>query len=133
MQRIALYSFLFVSLQLPMADVRAQLPRPSPSEPLLQERPYGPVPPPTPTPMRKKIEPPGPPIPKGWIIGGIAFVAIAVAGFLYGSARQWHSSNLFDRQYRFPRAKNVAARFGAKRCGGHLATVRFEISESKDT
>ncbi len=133
MQRFALYLFLFVLVQLPISDLRAQLPRPSPSAPDFKERPFGPVPPPTPTPMRKKIEPPAEPIPKGWIIAGIAVVALGVAAFLYGSARQWHSENLFDRQYRFPRNKNVAARFGAKRCGGHLATVRFEISESKDT
>ena len=133
MHRIALCTLLFVLLQLPATDLQAQLPRPSPSEPIFQERPYGPKPAPTPTPMRKKIEPEEKPIPIVYIIGGIVVLAAGVAIFLYGSERQWHSANLFDRQYRFPRSTNVAARFGAKRCGGLLATVRFEISESKDT
>ena len=78
----------------------------------------------TPTPMRK-IKEPEQPIPVGWIIGGAAVIVIGTALFLWGSARQWHSSNLFDRQYRFPRSTKVAQRFGAKRCGGHMATVRF--------
>src|SRR5438046_10060016 len=133
MQRILFCSLLFLLLQSPVAETRAQVPQPSPSEPIFKERPYGPVPPPTPTPMRKKIEPEGPPIPTGYIIGGIAVVVIGVAIFLYGSARQWRASNLFDRQYRFPRPANVAERFGAQRCGGHIGTVRFDISESTNT
>ncbi|MGZ5024713.1 MAG: hypothetical protein ACXWBS_07590 [Chthoniobacterales bacterium] len=130
MQRTA---FSFLILFLSLAAMQAQLPSPSSSEPLFKERPYGPVPPPTPTPMHKIIEPEGPPIPIGYIIGGVAAVAVGVAIFLYGSARQWHSSNLFDRQYRFPRPANVAMRFGAKRFGGHMATVQFDSSKSKNT
>jgi hypothetical protein len=132
MQRIAFCSLLFLFLHLPMTETRAQLPHPSPSEPLFQERPFGPRPMETPTPMRKQKEPEKP-IPIGWIIGGVAFVAIGTTIFLWGSARQWHSSNLFDRQYRFPRPAKVAMRFGAKRCGGHMATISLGKSEAKNS
>jgi hypothetical protein len=132
MKRIALCSLLFLTLHFPLVEMRAQTPQPSPSAPLFQERPFGPLPAATPTPMRKEKKP-DEPIPVGWIIGGIAFVAIGATIFFWGSARQWHSSNLFDRQYRFPRATRVAKRFGAKRCGGHMATARLGPSKAKNT
>ncbi|MDQ6913165.1 MAG: hypothetical protein M3128_09865 [Verrucomicrobiota bacterium] len=134
MQRIAFYSFLLLLLQLPVTETRAQdaIATPTPSAPLFEERPYGPRPLETPTPMRK-IKEPDKPIPVGWIIGGAAIIAIGTTVFLWGSARQWHSSNLFDRQYRFPRSTKVAVRFGAKRCGGHVATVRLGPSKTKNS
>ncbi len=101
------------------------LPPPQPAEPLLQERPFGPLPEATETPPPKKFEDEDEkPIPRGWIIGGVAAAVLALAGILYGSARAWHSSNLFDQQYRFPVNDKPALRFGGQRCGGHMATIR---------
>ena len=132
MQRAAFSILLFVLMHAPLAFTQSPQPTPAPTEPLFQERPFGPRPLETPTPMRKQKEPEKP-IPIEWIIGGAVVIVIGTALFLWGSARQWHSSNLFDRQYRFPRASKVALRFGAKRCGGHMATVRFDSSKSKNS
>jgi len=101
-------------------------PAPSTSAPVFREKPFGPKPPPLPT-QAKKIEvKPGKPIPIQWIVGGIAFALVVVGIVLYRSARAWRSSNLFDRQYRFPVSDKVDLRLGAKKCGGYMATIRFE-------
>ena len=119
----------------------AELPTPEPAGALFKDRPFGPQPPPTPTPASRRINPDDDkPIPLSWIIGGASAAALAIAALLYGSARQWRSSNLFDRQYRFPADPKPALRFGAKKCGGHLARVQFgsalgpspQRSETKD-
>jgi hypothetical protein len=118
----------------------AELPTPQPAAPLFQDRPFGPRPDPTDTPPARKLdEDDEKPIPLSWIIGGACAVALATAVLLYGSARQWRSSNLFDRQYRFPVLPNPALRFGGKKCGGHLAQIHFgsdvmssKRSEAKD-
>lgn len=107
-------------------DLQAQLPEPSSAKPLFQDRAFGPTPAPTPTPARKRSNPRDEKsIPIGWIIGGAGVLALATVALLYGSQRAWRSSNLFDRQYHFPVAEEAAVRFGAKKCGGHLATVHF--------
>ena len=103
------------------------LPPPKPAEPLFQERPFGPLPEASETPPPRKVETvEEEPIPRAWIIGGVAAAVLALAGILYGSARAWHSSNLFDQQYRFPVNNKPALRFGGARCGGHMATIRLE-------
>ena len=102
-------------------------PPPQPAEPLFQERGFGPVPEETQTPPQKKFDTEEEkPIPREWIIGGIAATVLAIAGILYGSARAWHSSNIFDQQYRFPVNANPALRFGGLRSGGHMATIRLD-------
>ena len=114
-------------------DLRAQLPEPQPAEPLFKERPFGPQPCPTPTPqrIRKVFEEPKP-IPVAWIITGVAITVLASAALLYGASRHWRSSNLFDRQYRFPKSPQTALRFGAEKCGGHMATVQLRGRLTKD-
>ena len=48
------------------------------------------------------------------------------SGIFYAASRAWRSSNVFDRQYRFPEGGEAALRFGATRSGGHMATIKFE-------
>ena len=70
------------------------------------------------------------PIPLGWklaIVGGALVVSV---GLLIVAARAWRKSNLFDRQYRFPPAKEVALRLGAVRSGGCIAAIEFRGKES---
>jgi hypothetical protein len=68
---------------------------------------------------------PSKPIPLSWKIA-IATTALAVAAStLLFSMRAWRSSNLFDREYRFPAAANVALRLGANKSGGCMATIDF--------
>ncbi len=121
-------------------ETRAQTATPTP--PIFVPRPFGAIPRPTPTPARKFpiSEEQERPIPKSWIIGGAIAAAIVIGGILFGAARAWRSSNLFGRAYRFPVSSEPAAvRFGGEKCGGHMATVRFDgrsdrtrTSESKD-
>ena len=104
----------------------AQLPPPVAATPEFKEKPFGPLPEPTKEPRAKpKDTEPSKPIPIGWIIGGIASGVLGIAGLLYGASKAWHSSNLFDREYRFPVESEAALRFGGKRSGGHMATVQF--------
>ena len=112
-------------------------PAPSSAQSLFQDRPFGPLPPPTATPSPKHIAlEDEEPIPVSWRIGGIAAAVLALAGILYGAARAARSSNLFDRQYRFPEHGAAALRFGAMKSGGHMATIRFgegpPLSKAKD-
>jgi hypothetical protein len=122
-------------------DLRAQAVTPEPAAPLFQDRPFGPRPPPTPTPERKKIDTEDEkPIPLSWIIGGASAAVMAIALLLFFAAGRWRSSNLFDRQYRFPLVQNPPLRFGGKKSGGHLARIQFgpeilpavESSKTKD-
>ncbi len=123
----ALAAVGFSTLLAGAGETRAQLPSPTPGV-IIELRQYGVIPPPTPKPLRpakREEEEETRPIPRGWIIGGAIAGALAIAGLLYGAARAWRSSNLFDRQYRFPAVTEVAVRLGAEKSGGHLATVRF--------
>lgn len=70
-------------------------------------------------------EPPSEPIPEGWIIAGACLAAAAVVALLYRSVRVWRSSDIFDREYHFPRGESPAIRLGAKRNGGQMATIHF--------
>jgi hypothetical protein len=103
----------------------AQLPPPAAATPEFKERPYGPLPAPTKEPKAKPKDVERKPIPVGWLIAGAASAVLGTAGILYGASKAWHSSNLFDREYRFPTGRDAALRFGGKRCGGHMATVQF--------
>jgi len=105
--------------------VVAQLPPPEPTRPEFVERPFGPIPPPTPTPSPKRIVEESKPIPRSWIITGIVVAVLATLALLYSGYRAWRSSNLFDRQYRFPKGPSAAVRFGGNKCGGLMATVSF--------
>ena len=123
MIRLALLS-LIIALLTP-GGLFAQLATPAPAGPLFEDRPFGPREPDA-TPLTRKVNPEDEtPIPLSWIVGGACAVALATALLLYGSARQWRSSNLFDRQYRFPVLPNPALRFGGKKNGGHLAQIHF--------
>ena len=65
------------------------------------------------------------PIPLGLKIA-IVLGAIVIASVpLWIAMRVWRSSNLFDRQYRFPQVETAALRLGANRSGGHMAVVTF--------
>jgi len=116
-------ALLFCASALPLV---AQLPPPQPGTPDFQDRPFGPIPAPTQEPPAKpKDVEESKPIPREWLIGGAIAWALAIAGLLYAANKAWYSSNLFDREYRFPEARDVALRFGGKRSGGHMATLRF--------
>jgi hypothetical protein len=111
----------------------AQLPPPPAATPEFKERPYGPLPAPTKEPKAKPKDVERKPIPLGWLIGGAASAVLGIAGILYGASKAWHSSNLFDREYRFPSGGEAALRFGGKRCGGHMATVQFGNPTARST
>src|SRR3981081_2882622 len=61
---------------------------------------------------------PSKPIPLGWKITIVATGFAVAASALLFSVRAWRSSNLFDREYRFPAVTNVALRLGANKSGG---------------
>ena len=119
---LALLAFCCASF----VPVIAQLPPPTAATPEFKEKPFGPLPAPTqtPPPKAKDVEPVKP-IPREWLIGGGIAWILAIAAVLWGANKAWHSSNLFDRQYRFPEGGEAALRFGGKRSGGHMATLRF--------
>ena len=68
---------------------------------------------------------PSKPIPLGWKITIVATGFAVAASALLFSVRAWRSSNLFDREYRFPAVKSAALRLGANKSGGSMATVDF--------
>src|SRR3712207_5465273 len=102
MQRFLL--FLLILFFLP-AGALPQVPPLNPEEPAVKERPFGPIPPPTPTPQRRmktrEFEEMKP-LPKTWLWGGIGAGVLAIAAVVYGAVRNWRSSALFEREYRFP-------------------------------
>ncbi len=105
----------------------AQLPSPSGTQTLILRQ-FGAIPPPSPTPSRpapRVSEEQEKPMPRSWIIAGSIAGALVLLGLVYVAVRVWRSSNLFDRQYRFPPAKDVAVRLGGEKCGVHMATVHF--------
>jgi hypothetical protein len=115
----------------PMPAAPTPLPAPSSANSLFKRRPIGPLPPPTPTPSpKRRIVEDETPVPLGWRISGIAAAALFGLALLYGAARAWRSSNLFDRQYRFPDEGEAAERLGGRRCGGHMATIRFDADDA---
>jgi len=106
--------------------LEAQSAAPSPSAPLFVPRPFGPVPPSTPARSRRaNADEERKPIPRTWIIGGVAASALVIAALFFFAARAWQSSRFFARQYRFPTGPDVAQRLGGKRSGGHMATANF--------
>ncbi len=97
---------------------------PQPAGPLFKQRTIGAIPSPTEPPATRRVDPEDEkPIPREWIFGAIALGVIAALGILYGSARAWRSSNIFDQQYRFLVTDNPALRLGGHRSGGHMATI----------
>jgi hypothetical protein len=132
-QLFSLFLLLLLSGSL-FAASPTPLPAPAPAEQLFKERTFGPLPPPTQTPGPRRFEADEEPIPRGWVIGGIAAALLVVGATLYGSARAWRSSNLFDREYRFPENSNPALRLGGSRCGGHMATINVgHVSQARAT
>ncbi|MEP6821334.1 MAG: hypothetical protein ABI946_03190 [Chthoniobacterales bacterium] len=136
-----LLTFAFLAFaKTPRAAEPTPLPAPSSANSLFKAQAFGPLPPPTPspTPRHNSLEE-GKPIPRSWWIGAIAIVVLAAIGILFAASRAWRSSNVFDRQYRFPEGGEAALRFGGTRSGGHMATIQFEpkarssSSETKDS
>jgi len=70
-------------------------------------------------------EPAQAPIPLGWKIAVVAIVAIGTGFVLAFSLRAWRSSNLFDRQYRFPAIDAIAFRLGGNKSGGCMSIIEF--------
>jgi len=135
---IALSCLFFYSSQ--FFGAPSPMPAPTSAGDLFREKPFGPIPPPAPTPEIKTRDfEESKPIPVGWYIGGGVVAGLMVALLLWGAARAWHSSNLFDRQYSFPTGVQAALRLGGDRCGGHMATISLgsaDLSptlETKDT
>lgn len=69
------------------------------------------------------------PIPLSWKIAIAGTALVVAASALLFSVRAWRSSNLFDREYRFPEGTNAALRLGAKKSGGCMATIDFNERE----
>ena len=68
----------------------------------------------------------GKPLPLGWKIAIVCIVTVGTGFLLAFSIRAWRSSNLFDRQYRFPAVAAVAFRLGANKSGGCMALIEFQ-------
>jgi hypothetical protein len=68
---------------------------------------------------------PSKPIPRVWKVTIVAIGLVVAGSALLFSMRAWRSSNLFDREYRFPRVTNAALRLGANKSGGCMATINF--------
>jgi hypothetical protein len=115
------------------SPVLAQLPAPSPTEPIFDKRPFTPWATPTPElPSRVLEDAERKPIPREWIIGGSVALVVVALLLLWGASRAWRSSNLFDQQYRFPvRGGEVALRLGGKKSGGHMASIALPERREK--
>ena len=65
----------------------------------------------------------------GWkiVIGVIlALIFLGLLKAIHSAMRKWRSSNLFDRQYRFPMVRDVPLRLGAGKSGGTMAALLFD-------
>jgi hypothetical protein len=69
--------------------------------------------------------PQGKPLPVGWKITIVALGAMGTGFAIAFAMRAWRSSNLFDRQYRFPAVPSGEQRLGANKSGGFMATIEF--------
>lgn len=136
----ALCGAALLSCAVVLPSAVAELPPPSPSPPVFEDRPFGPRPaatPPRPSVVRSEGREP---IPRSWIAAGAAFAAVAGAALLFFAFRAWRMARLFGRQYRFPVRQKVALRLGAERSGGLMATATFgenapranAVSKAKD-
>ena len=114
-----------LSCAVAVAPALAELPPPSTSPPVFQDRPFGPKPPPTPPQPSVVGSGASEPVPRAWILGGAAFGALVVGGVLFFALRAWRMARIFGRQYRFPVPAKVAVRLGGERSGGLMATTRF--------
>lgn len=65
------------------------------------------------------------PIPLAWKIAIVSIATVGSGFVLAFSIRAWRSSNLFDRQYRFPAPADAAFRLGGNKSGGCMATIEF--------
>lgn len=72
-----------------------------------------------PTPLR--LEAPGKPISRTWVIAGAGVGLLLAGAVLYLAVKAWRSSNVFERKYHFPSAGQAALRLGGKRSGGFMA------------
>jgi hypothetical protein len=112
----------------------AQLPAPSPTAPIFEQKNFGPWGTPTPPPPTRLLEQADrKPIPREWIIGGAVAATVVALLLFWGASRAWRSSNLFDQQYRFPirGGAAVALRLGGKKSGGHMASISLPASGEK--
>ena len=128
MRTTALAFFSFLLFASGAVGKPTPFPEPTSAASLFKDRHLGALQPPTPTPARARPaqEEESEPIPTGWRIAGIVVGVLLLAALIYGASRAWLASNLFDRQYRFPIRSEAAIRFGANRCGGHMATLNLE-------
>ena len=124
----ALAAVLFCAVA--VAPALSELPPPSTSPPVFQDRPFGPKPMPTP-PQPSVVRPEASePIPRSWIVGGVAVGALVAGAMLFFALRAWRMARIFGRQYRFPVPAKVAVRLGGERSGGLLATTRFASADA---
>jgi hypothetical protein len=104
--------------------ISASLAPAQPDPSIFDQRRYAPQQQPPPPP-HERMPAPAKPIPRAALIAGATVLLLVSSILLLKSARAWRSSNLFDRQYRFPAPGPAALRFGGNRCGGQLATLEF--------
>jgi hypothetical protein len=71
------------------------------------------------------------PIPRGFKVAAVLLVLTAAGAGFYFALRTWRYSNLFDRQYVFPPAREATLRLGANRSGGRLATINFTAAPAE--
>lgn len=83
------------------------------------------TPTPTPSDLIREQPAPGKPWPRSVKITMVAALIVIALVILAFSVRAWRTGNLFDREYRFPAPTSIAARLGARRSGGCMATITF--------
>lgn len=124
-RRWPLALFLFVCA----FQMDAQIPTasPAPSAPLFDTHRFNPNAfPPAPSEESPPATPPTEPLPRGVIVGAILFALAGIAALGVISLRAWQAHNLFDRRYHFPVDPAPKLRLGATKCGGKMATARFQ-------
>ncbi|MGI8432780.1 MAG: TPM domain-containing protein [Chthoniobacterales bacterium] len=63
---------------------------------------------------------------RAWLLAGLGVGGLGGLAFLWLAARAWQQANLFGNSYRFRVVTTpVPERFGAKRCGGLMATLEW--------
>jgi hypothetical protein len=71
------------------------------------------------------------PIPRAFKIGAALLLVVAAGAGAYFAVRTWRFSNLFDRQYVLPPAREATLRLGGNRSGGCMATINFAAAPTE--
>ncbi|MGI8820569.1 MAG: hypothetical protein ACR2ID_06870 [Chthoniobacterales bacterium] len=117
---------LLILAVIPSVRAQSGLASPSPTAPIFEVRPFGPIPPPEePPPTHITSEDEEKPFPRGGLIAGAVVVLLALLLLIWSALRAAQSSNLFGQQYRFPQPGEAKLRLGGQKSGGLMATTEL--------